>query len=178
MIYSERSIEQLKARLPLNLIKKVAEANALSPAFLTAIVVGESSGDQFAVRFEPHYKWLYKVKENAAENRITEDTEKVMQMTSWGLCQVMGAVARELGVKGPIFAMLEPSVNLKIAALLIVRLRNKYKSHEDLFAAYNAGSVVKKSTGEYSNQMYVNKAMSFMRMSEAFFQEKNHGNSS
>jgi hypothetical protein len=163
--------------LPLELIKKVAEANMIPPAFLAAIVIGESGGDQFAIRFEPHYKWLFKVKENAAENKITEDTERVMQMTSWGLCQVMGAVARELGIKGSIFAMLEPSVNLKIASHLIVRLRNKYKSPEDIFAAYNAGSVIKKSNGEYSNQLYVNKAMSFMKMAEPFFKEMKNGSS-
>lgn len=168
---SDHAIERLKSTLPLELIKQVALAHGFKPEFLTAIVIGESGGDRFAVRYEPLYRWVYKVKEHADDNRVTETTERMLQMTSWGLCQVMGAVARELGIRGPMFGMLDPAVNLKVAAKLLQRLKNKYDRNEDLYSAYNAGSVIKTAQGEYVNQLYVSKAMSLMRATERFFKE-------
>lgn len=156
-------VEEIKKKIPWDEIVSVSKQHGLEPEFLGAIVLTESSGDQWAVRFEPHYKWLFQVRENAVKNRITEDTEKVLQMCSFGLCQVMGAVARELGMKGPIFELLSINSNLTYASRLINRLRAKYKTNEDVLAAYNAGSVVKLQNGEYRNQVYVNKSMSWYR---------------
>jgi hypothetical protein len=86
-----------------------------------------------------------------------------MQMTSWGLTQVMGAVARELGLKGPIFQMLEPKTNLTYCALLLKRLAKKYTQKDDLIAAYNAGSAVKNLDGRYKNQQYVDKVNGYLQ---------------
>jgi len=156
-------IDDIKKRIPWEEIKKVAIQNGIEPELLGAIVLTESSGDQWACRFEPHYKWLFQVRENAVRNKITEDTEKVLQMCSYGLCQVMGAVARELGMKGPMFELLSVGSNLSYACRLITRLRAKYKTNEDVLAAYNAGSVIKLQNSEYKNQVYVNKSMSWYR---------------
>lgn len=149
-------------RLPWDVIQDVADAENVPANILGAIVQTESSGDRFAIRFEPHYKYLFKTKENAQDNRITEATETVMQMTSFGLTQVMGAVARELGLKGPIFQLLEPQVNITYCAKLLKRLAKKYTQKDDLIAAYNAGSAIKGMDGRYKNQTYVDKVNGYL----------------
>jgi soluble lytic murein transglycosylase-like protein len=144
-------------RLPWSVIEDVADEENVPKNLLAAIVQTESSNNQWACRFEPHYKWIYKTKENARDNGITEATETVMQMTSFGLCQVMGAVARELGLKGHIFQLLDQKVNLQYAAKLLKRLASRYKERDDIIAAYNAGSPIKGLNGAYRNQAYVDK---------------------
>lgn len=149
-------------RLPWQVIEDVADAENVPANLLAAIVQTESSGNRHAVRFEPHYKYLFKTKENAQANGITEATETVFQMTSFGLCQLMGAVARELGLKGTIFQLLEEKTNLTYAAKLIKRLAGRFKERDDIIAAYNAGTPVKTLNGLYKNQTYVDKVNQYL----------------
>jgi len=149
-------------RLPWNLIEDVSDAENVPANLLGAIVQTESSNNKWAVRFEAHYKWLHRTKDFARDNGITEATETVMQMTSFGLCQVMGAVARELGLKGTMFQLLDEKTNLEIAAKLIKRLASRYKERDDIIAAYNAGSPIKNINGLYRNQTYVDKVNMYL----------------
>lgn len=149
-------------RLPWQIIEDVADAENVPANLLAAIVQTESSNNRYAVRFEPHYKYLFKTKENAAANGITEATETVFQMTSFGLCQLMGAVARELGLKGTVFQLLDEQTNLTYAAKLIKRLANRFKERNDIIAAYNAGTPVKTMNGLYKNQSYVDKVNQYL----------------
>lgn len=144
-------------RLPWDLIEDVASEHNVPKELLGAIIQTESSNNKYACRFEPHYKWVYKQKDHARDNGITEATELVFQMTSWGLCQVMGAVAREFGLKGPIFQLLDEKTNMEYACKLIKRLASKHKEGNDIIAAYNAGSPIKDLKGNYKNQSYVDK---------------------
>jgi soluble lytic murein transglycosylase-like protein len=149
-------------RLPWQLIEDVADAENVPKNLLAAIVQTESSNNRYAVRFEPHYKWLFKTKDHAKDNGLTEATETVMQMTSFGLCQIMGAVARELGLKGPIFQLLDEKTNLEYCAKLLKRLASKHKERDDIIASYNAGSPIKGLNGAYKNQAYVDKVNLFL----------------
>ena len=149
-------------KLPWVEIEDVAQDQNVPANIIAAIVQTESSGNPQSVRFEPHYKYLFKTRENAQDNRITEATETVMQMTSFGLTQIMGAVARELGLKGSIFQLLEPKTNLTYCALLLKRLAKKYSQKDDLIAAYNAGSAVKGLDGRFKNQQYVDKVNGYL----------------
>lgn len=154
-------------RLPWNVIEDVADEENVPAKLLAAIIQTESSNNRLAVRFEPHYKWLFKTKENARDNGITEATETVLQMTSFGYCQVMGAVARELGMKGSIFQLLDEKTNLQYAAKLLKRLAGRYKERDDIIAAYNAGSPIKGLNGAYRNQAYVDKVNLYLSAIEA-----------
>lgn len=149
-------------RLPWDVIDEVAEAQNVPKSILATIVQVESGGNRFAIRFEPHYKYLVQTKLNAMDNQITEATETVLQMCSIGLCQIMGAVARELGLKGTLFQLLEPEINLTYCALLLKKLARKYSQKDDLLAAYNAGSPIKGMDGKYKNQHYIDKANAFL----------------
>ena len=88
-------------------------------------------------------------------------TERQDQMTSWGLMQVMGAVARELGHTGPLSDLLDPPTGLFYGCLHLRRFRAKYDIWPDVIAAYNAGSPrrVAGQIGPYVNQSYVDKVL-------------------
>lgn len=154
-------------RLPWNLIEDVADEENVPVNLLAAIIQTESSNNRYACRFEPHYKWVYKTKDNARDNGLTEATETVMQMTSFGLCQIMGAVARELGLKGSLFQLLDEKINLQYAAKLLKRLASKHKERDDIIASYNAGSPIKGLNGVYRNQAYVDKVNLYLSAIEA-----------
>jgi soluble lytic murein transglycosylase-like protein len=149
-------------KLPWDIIEEIADAENVPANILAAIIQTESSNNRYAVRFEPGYKYLYQTKNNAQDGRITEATEIVLQMTSWGLTQVMGAVARELGLKGTMFQMLEPNTNILYCAKLLKRLAKKYTQKDDIIAAYNAGSPIKGLNGLYKNQQYVDKVNGYL----------------
>ncbi len=96
--------------------------------------------------------------------------ELVEEQISWGLMQVMGAVARERGLKGWLTRMLQPEVNLSIGIKHLQWLEGRWPKTEDIISAWNQGSPkrhsVRKSGAdvrEYVNQAYVSKVVRAMR---------------
>jgi len=117
-----------------SLAKDIAKKHKLPPALVYAIIKVESGQDSAAVRFEPHYRYLWDVRRNRPFRRLTSaesrsetapadfhapsgvgrHTEWQHQQTSWGLMQVMGAVARERGYTGRFLSSLMiPEVGLE-----------------------------------------------------------------
>ena len=137
------------------LIKSAASRRSLPWELVYAICQVESSLNPSAVRHEPHYRWL------VGDNETMSPTERHEQMTSWGLMQVMGAVARELGHTGPLSDLLDPPTGLFYGCLHLRRFRAKYDIWPDVIAAYNAGSPrrVAGQIGSYVNQSYVDKVL-------------------
>ena len=137
------------------LIKAVASRRSLPWELVYAICQVESSLNPSAIRHEPHYRWL------VGDNETMSPTERQDQMTSWGLMQVMGAVARELGHTGPLSDLLDPPTGLFYGCLHLRRFRAKYDIWPDVIAAYNAGSPrrVAGQIGPYVNQSYVDKVL-------------------
>ena len=137
------------------LIKSAASRRSLPWELVYAICQVESSLNPSAVRHEPRYRWL------VGDNETMSPTERQDQMTSWGLMQVMGAVARELGHTGPLSDLLDPPTGLFYGCLHLRRFRAKYDIWPDVIAAYNAGSPrrVAGQIGSYVNQSYVDKVL-------------------
>lgn len=137
------------------LIKAAASRRSLPWELVYAICQVESSLNPSAIRHEPRYRWL------VGDNETMSPTERQDQMTSWGLMQVMGAVARELGHTGPLSALLDPPTGLFYGCLHLRRFRAKYDIWPDVIAAYNAGSPrrVAGQIGPYVNQSYVDKVL-------------------
>jgi hypothetical protein len=157
------------ARLPLNKIVDAAHDGNIPWPMLAAIVQVESGGEPAATRFEQHYTYLYKVKDFSSQNGITEITEAVHQKTSWGLTQIMGALARELGHNGQLPELIDPDLNLRLCCKHLTNLIKRYPKREDMLAAYNAGSPIKGIDGKYKNQGYVDKVLNrFYALNEAF----------
>jgi len=150
------------ARLPLNIIYDIALDHEIPWVLLAAIVQAESAGETLAVRFEPHYKYTVDIDKHARENSISKETELVLQKTSFGLAQVMGGVARELGHQKSLLELLQPEIGLKYGCLQLKRIAKRYSERSDIIASYNAGSPIKNMTGQYKNQQYVDKVTSYL----------------
>lgn len=73
-----------------------------------ALCEQESGWDPWAIRWEPAFFATYVAKLN-----LTNGTEATGRAMSWGLCQVMGQVARENGFKGKYLSQLcEPEIGI------------------------------------------------------------------
>jgi soluble lytic murein transglycosylase-like protein len=158
----------------------VARKYKLPEQLVAAIVQVESGGDRFAMRHEPAYPWLWDVRASAprATTSVTAGrrqppsdfgalpgvsalTEWIGQQTSWGLMQVMGATARELGFKGRFFTELcDPMEGLNYGCRYLVRLQREHFDRlgwPGVAAAYNAGTPRRLASGNFANQVYVDK---------------------
>lgn len=147
------------ALLPLRLINSISAEYDMDADLITAMVSVESGGEECAVRYEPHYKWLEDPEKWAALNHITVDTEVTNQKTSWGLMQVMGGVARELDHTTHLTKLCIPKVGLTLGIRKLKSLQRQYSKFEDAISAYNQGSPRADITGVYYNQSYVNEVM-------------------
>lgn len=144
--------EELKIK-----IKAHSKKENLDPFLLMAIIETESNGQTWAVRHEPKWSHFCQPHVFCRDLTISEATEKALQAMSWGLCQVMGAVARELGFKDHLTKLCLEDLNLEVGAKKIKKLTSKYSGLEDAIAAYNAGIPKVMADGKYFNQPYVNK---------------------
>lgn len=132
-------------------IVTAAQRNGLEPMLLAALVMRESSGNPFAGRFEEGYPFLFDVLKKKplrwerqavipSLGTCSGATERVWQQTSWGLCQVMGGTARELGFSGPFLSALsQPEEGAEYGARYLAKLVRLHGLQDGL-SAYNAGS--------------------------------------
>lgn len=150
-------------QLPINIIKAKALEQDLDPMLLAAICWQESRGFVYAVRFEPNYRWTYRLEKFAKMQNITLETEKNLQMQSYGLAQIMGGTARWLGFTGPLPALYKPENNLYWACKYLRYLSNRSSNVKDIIASYNAGSAIKDMRGNYKNQSYVDKVLNYYK---------------
>ncbi len=144
------------------LARQMAEFNKVDSDLVLSIIEVESSFNHWAVRYEGHWKHHFKVEEFARRAQITAETEKQLQMMSFGLMQVMGTVARELGHLGNLLELCQPEVGLKFGIFKLLDLMKKHRSELDVISAYNAGTPKKGSHGLYVNQGYVTKVSNIL----------------
>jgi soluble lytic murein transglycosylase-like protein len=123
-------------------IERAAAAVKIAPDLVEALTVVESGGNPFAWNPEPRYRWLWNVKTRAPFRAVTPgeliakmpppdfpclagdpDQEWWAQQASWGLCQVMGAVARERGFRAHyLTALVDVTTNLSIGCAHLASL--------------------------------------------------------
>ena len=140
-----------------NVVAGLAAKYGLDADLVHAICEVESSHNPLAIRFEPHFKLSYFPREHASRLGCSYETELNAQATSWGLMQVMGCVARELGFDGWMPELCQDAVGVEYGCKLLQRLYRRYDEEASIIAAYNAGSARKDKSGMYVNQNYVNK---------------------
>lgn len=148
-----QTLEEIK-----ELVTLKAKENDFDPKFLHALVMTESRYNPWATRYELDYRWLYKVEEMAKVVGVQTVTMKVMQQTSYGICQVMSAVAYEYGFRGFGAQLCDPVMSLDYACMHLKKKIKQYslKDPIDIYHVYNAGSVQKKN-GEYTNKKNVDR---------------------
>ena len=147
--------------LPSNEIEKISKKQGLPPALVSAIVMKESSGNPFASRFEPHFRWVWEVETCAKRLPCSHETEMMGLKTSYGLMQIMGSVAREWGFTGWFGELYGIEKNLQYGCKHLKQYLGQYPKVEDAVSAYNQGSPRRGTDGKYCNQTYVDAVMAF-----------------
>jgi len=105
-----------------SLARKAAASNSLDPALVCAIIEQESAWNPWAVRYEPAFFAKY-VAPLYTNNKVSA-SEAYARGFSWGLMQVMGQVAREIGYAEPFLsALCDPADALEIGCRI---LRKKF----------------------------------------------------
>lgn len=143
----------------ITIIDKYTKQFNLNYSHVCGIVKTESNFDPFAYRYETNYSYLFKVSTFAQKLNITENSEKILQKSSYGLMQIMGAVARERGFEGQLLQLVDPDINIYYGCKHLKWYSDNYKYKDtDLISAYNQGKVRYRNS-EYANQDYVNKVL-------------------
>lgn len=142
-------------------IEKSSLKYGCDPSIVKAIIMQESAWNIYAVRAENSYRWFFNPELYASNNPwINISTEICTQKMSWGLGQIMGALAREQGHNGLMAEILEPYLNIKHICIRIKTLMKTCKSPEEIFACYNGGlGMLKTVSGKFKNEGYVVSAM-------------------
>ena len=141
-------------------ITEAAAAARVRPSLLMGLAWKESSFLWWAAKFEPGYPYLWDVKNNRPTRVESETgalgicspaTELQFQRASWGICQVMGATAREFGFREPLLThLLDVRLGASYGAKYLAALLTRHKGDEaDAVSAYNAGSPTDKNFNAY-----------------------------
>ena len=165
-------------------LRAIAAAEAgkagLPPELVRAVIQTESCWNPWAWNPEHQYRWYWNVKTRRPFRTLSQseveserpphdfetlagdpDQEWWGQSASWGLMQVMGAVARELGFRGDYLPnILLPELNIALGCQQLGRLRDRWHKRlgwDGVISAYNAGFPRKYVDNRWVNQGYVDK---------------------
>lgn len=118
------------------IVKENAALFNLPFEVVLSMVHVESGGNARATRHEPAFQARYIKPLNLADAG-----EELGRATSWGLLQIMGQTAREIGFKGDFEQLLSPADGLYWGCKFLARLRKKYPSEpwRVICRAYNGG---------------------------------------
>ena len=131
-------------------------------ALSDAIICQESGYEQWRARFEKKRNVFQIPDKYSKLNRISLDTEIQLQRFSFGLFQILGSTARWLGYNACLTQLCDIETNLYWGLKYLEKLSSRYTLRDDIIAAYNAGSALKKADGSYENQDYVNGVNAFI----------------
>lgn len=144
------------------LIDRAARQHGLPPELVRAIVEVESEGNPWSARYEPAFYDRYiKDAKIKAIPPCSLATERTLRATSFGLMQIMGSTAREVGFEGTFLTELSsPEIGLEYGCRYLAKLARRHHDRygwEGVAAAYNAGSPRPTDSGRWVNQPYVDK---------------------
>lgn len=146
-----------------NLIIKHSKLSSVPSELLRAVCQTESGMNPYVVRHEPTWNYFqgYEDKAKLICNTVSKEralaTMKVLYSTSFGLCQIMGAVYYDMGGKEFATELIDPEVNLIYATKILKKIMEKYDLPHEIYAVYNAGALRYKKNGELINQENVNR---------------------
>ncbi len=146
--------------VPEELIASHARILGVHPEILACFVAIESGFHPSVVRYEPNWKYSLTPDLFSRKLGISARTEFELQKFSWGLLQIMGTVAREVGFDGHLTELCYPDVGLQIGGLKVLQVLQKFGASTDAVASYNGGSPFKSPDGLYLNQEYVDRFLS------------------
>jgi len=99
----------------------IARNAGLDPALVCAIVEQESSWNTLAIRYEPQFFARYVAPlVGSDEMKLATETESRSRAFSWGLMQILGQCAREMGFGGLYLSeLLQPALGLEFGCKLL-----------------------------------------------------------
>jgi soluble lytic murein transglycosylase-like protein len=118
------------------LAKQIAAKHGVDPALFCALCHHES-GDwkPWAIRYEPAFYDRY-----ISHMKGINDTEKTARAFSYGLTQIMGQVARELGFDGKYLTELcDPATNLDYGCRKLKKCFARANDRHSALLLYNGG---------------------------------------
>jgi len=128
----------------ISLSRAIGQRHGLDPALVCAVVEQESGWDAWAIRYEPFFRVRY-----VSPLRLPP-SEEIARSISWGLMQVMGQVAREVGFDGKYLSELcDPSAGLDVGCRVLaakIAAANRYTPRA--LELWNGGA-----NPDYSNQV-------------------------
>lgn len=142
------------------LINAFSVKYSLRPDVVAALIFQESKGYPFAIREEIgsgfYNRYVKDPLLGFVPKRITKQTEKYLRAFSFGLCQIMGQVARERGFAGESLGQLfDPAINIELGCKILRAHLDRFKgSTED--AAYRAALLRYNGGGDpdYPNKVF------------------------
>jgi soluble lytic murein transglycosylase-like protein len=100
------------------LAQKTAAAHGLLPKIFCGLVERESAWNPWSIRYEPGFYEEY-VQKMLEAGAVHDETEAHGRAISWGLGQVMGETAREMGFAGDFAQLCDPEIGLEYAARIL-----------------------------------------------------------
>lgn len=158
----------LKNAALMGLIVSTARGAQVPPELVLGIIEAESGGDPHATRINATYPYTMMQAKRPAGCSV--DMERMCQKTAWGLMQVIGATARELGFDGWLSELVSPETNIRLGIEFLRRKMSQYFERdgiEGVAAAYNGGAPRRRPDGKFVNQSYVDKVMEAAKRFEA-----------
>lgn len=123
---------------PANLValaRTAASAHSLDPDLVCAVCEQESSWNPWSIRYEPAFYTRYVAPQGLPA------TEAYARSFSWGLMQVMGEVAREVGYTGDIPNLCDPATGLEFGCRKLARcLASAEGDSAKALSLYNGGA--------------------------------------
>ncbi len=135
----------------------IEAAYNLPTGVLDAVISQESGGNPLAMRFEQGFfdRYIKGVDAGLLGGKwpiyASDATERIGRATSWGLMQVMGQTARELGFEGAFFSLLcaNPGIGVDFGARCLRSKLNKWPDLGDALSAYNSGKPTDSNRSTY-----------------------------
>lgn len=197
-VHARRDVGDVRRRVMFRSeLEAAAASSGLELPLLAALVDKESGGETAAWNPEPKYRYFWNVRTRAPFRRVSDleiaakfppddfpalagdpDNEWWGQQASWGLTQIMGAVAREHGYAAKYLPALcsDPAANLAIGA---AHLAGNVKWAAGLYvgleagraaavtraalAAYNGGRAGNSPAGPLRNRAYADDVLTRYR---------------
>lgn len=131
---------------------QVALTLNLAPDLVCAVCEQESAWNEWAVRYEPSFLSRY-VAPLYTAGKLSA-TEAYTRSMSWGLMQIMGQTARELGFGAPLPSLCDPQLGVKYGCLKLADCLKRLSGDTmRALEAYNGGS-----NPEYAAQVTARRA--------------------
>lgn len=140
----------------MGLITQMSAQFSIEEPMILAVIETESGGNEYAIRYEPHYRYLVEPRQYAANLGLSMATEEMLQRTSFGLMQPMGGVCREHSFDDNLIKIMDPKLSVFYGCKHLKKKMQRYGDDPaTLYAAYNAGSPQKTAGGMFTNQRHV-----------------------